>query len=110
MAGEKRYTRIPPESTGDRVYMIHTAEVEFKNGGNSATATYGNHDWKTGERYDVAGFGMVHVHGVYDRQDGTGILAVHYSQTAKMENSVPTADSLISINGVNVGQIVTAYD
>jgi len=110
MAGEKRYTRIPPESTGDRVYMVHTAEVEFKNGGNSPTATYGNHDWKVGERYDVAGFGMIHIHGVYDRQDGTGILAVHYSQADKMENNVPDADSLISVDGVNVGEVVTAYD
>ena len=29
MAGEKRFTRIPPESTGDRLYMVHTAEIEF---------------------------------------------------------------------------------
>lgn len=110
MAGEKRYTRIPPESTGDRVYMVHTAEVEFKNGGISPTATYGNHDWKIGKRYTVAGFGTIHVHGVYDRENGTGILAVHYSQANKMENNVPAADSLISIDGVNVGEVITAYD
>ena len=110
MAGEKRYTRIPPESTGDRVYMIHTAEIEFKNGGQSPSATYGNHTWQIGDRYDVAGFGKVHIHGVYDRNDGTGILAVHYSQTDKFENNEPATDALISFEGTNVGQVSVAYD
>lgn len=110
MAGEKRFTRIPPESTGDRVYMIHTAEIEFKNGGTSPSATYGNHTWQIGDRYSVAGFGTIHVHGVFDRGDGTGILAVHYSQTNKFENNEPALDALISFDGVNVGQVVTAYD
>jgi hypothetical protein len=27
MAGEREYTRIPPESTGDRVGMVHTAVI-----------------------------------------------------------------------------------
>ena len=110
MAGEKRFTRIPPESTGDRVYMVHTAEIEFSNGGEDAGSTYGPHTWEIGERYTVAGFGLVHVHGVYDRKNGTGILAVHYNKTAKFENTVPAADALISIDGVTVGQVVTAYD
>ena len=110
MAGEKRYTRIPPESTGDRVYMVHTAEIEFSNGGEDAGSTYGPHAWEIGDRYTVAGFGLVHVHGVYDRKNGTGILAVHYNKTAKFENTVPAVDALISLDGVTVGQVVTAYD
>ena len=110
MSGEKRFTRIPPESTGDRVYMVHTAEIEFSNGGEDAGSTYGPHTWEIGERYTVAGFGLVHVHGVYDRKNGTGILAVHYNKTAKFENTVPAVDALISIEGVTVGQVVTAYD
>ena len=110
MSGEKRFTRIPPESTGDRVYMVHTAEIEFSNGGEDAGSTYGPHTWEIGERYTVAGFGLVHVHGVYDRKNGTGILAVHYNKTAKFENTVPAVDALISLDGVTVGQVVTAYD
>ena len=108
--GDKRFSRIPPESTGDRLYMIHTAEVEFKNGGESASATYGNHKWRIGEMYNVAGFGMMHVHGVYDKQDGTGLLAVHYNKTAKFEGTEPTVDALISIDGTNVGQVADFYD
>ena len=110
MSGEKRYTRIPPESTGDRIYMIHAAEIAFSNGGEDAGSLYGPHTWEIGERYTVAGFGLVHVHGVYDRKNGTGILAVHYNKTAKFENTVPAVDALISLDGVTVGQVVTAYD
>ena len=112
MAGEKRYTRIPPESTGDRVYMVHTAEIEYKNF-NAIAGGSTTHVWKIGERYDIAGFGgggKVHVHSVFDRGDGTGILAVHYNKTAKFENLVPTADALISYNGQSISQVVTAYD
>ena len=112
MAGEKRFTRIPPESSGDRVYMVHAAEIEFANGGNRVDATYGNHIWQIGERYDVEFFGKVHVHAAYDRGDGTGILSVHYNLSAKMENNEigDNLGRLISIDGVNVGEVISAYD
>ena len=110
MSGEKRYTRIPPESTGDRIYMIHAAEIAFSNGGEDAGSLYGPHTWEIGERYTVAGFGLVHIHGVYDRKNGTGILSVHYSKANKFENIEPTADSLISLDGITVGQVVSAND
>ena len=87
MAGEKRYTRIPPESTGDRIYQVHTAEIEFTSGGENI-----GHTWQIGQQYDIQDFGgngRVHVHGVYDREDGTGILAVHYNKAAKFDNLVP---------------------
>ena len=92
MAGEKRFTRIPPESTGDSVYMIYTAEIEYKTF-NSVPSGTTNHVWQVGERYDIAGFGgdgKVHIHGVYDRQDGTGILSFHCNKTAKFANLVAT--------------------
>jgi len=111
MAGEKRYTQIPPRSTGDRMYMVHTAELEFyqkldAQGGDT------DHSWKTGSRYDISGFlgGDVHVHGVYDKGDGTGILAVHYNKSAKYENAVPELDSWISFNGTNIARVKDAYD
>jgi hypothetical protein len=85
--------------------MIHTAEINFKNGGTSPTATYGNHTWLIGEQYDIAGLGSVHVHGAYDRNDGTGVISVHYSEADRNENNEPTDNSLISIDGVNVGQV-----
>jgi len=112
MAGEKRYTRIPPESTGDRVYMIHTAEIEYKTF-NSVAGGSTEHVWKIGERYDIAGFGgggKVHIHGVFDRGNGTGILAVHYNKTAKFENFEPTQNAVISYDSQDVAQVDVFYD
>ena len=114
MAGEKRFTRIPPESTGDRVYMVHTAEIEFNNKGSYDAAI--DYDWNIGAQYDIAGFGKVHVHGVFDRGDGTGILAVHYSKTAKFENTEPTVGAKIQFDIdndnvlENVADVLKAYD
>lgn len=114
MAGEKRYTRIPPESTGDRVYMIHTAEIEFINKGSyDASSSY---EWVIGAMYDIEGFGMVHVHGAYDRGDGTGILSVHYSKQAKFDNLEPTVNNKIRFDIdnddllENVADVSSFYD
>ena len=110
--GDKRFTRIPPESTGDRVYMIHTAEIEF------ATNTGGNsigYNWKIGGRYTVTGFGTIHLHGVYDKGDGTGILSVHYSKADKFENNEPSVGQTIvdpDDDGSTriLGEVVRFYD
>ena len=111
MAGEKRFTRIPPESTGDRVYMIHTAEIEFTDGGTGGSSP---HTFVIGNRYDIQDFpgNSVHVHGVFDRGNGTGILAVHYNKTAKYENNVPEVGKKIYIQGTTtiVGTVANAYD
>jgi len=108
MAGERRYTRIPPESTGDRVYMIHTAEIEY----NNKDTINLSHGWQIGQMYTIAGFtgSMIHVHGVYDRGDGTGIIAVHYNKTAKFENAVPSVGSKISYQGAEVADVSEFYD
>lgn len=112
MAGEKRFTRIPPESTGDRVYMIHTAEIEYKTF-NSVAGGSTDHIWKIGDRYDIAGFGgdgKIHVHGVFDRGNGTGILSVHYNKTAKFENFEPTQNDVISYDSQDIAQVDAFYD
>ena len=111
MTGERRFTRIPPESTGDRIYQVHTAEIGFSAGG----ANIG-HTWQIGEQYsiqDFGGTGKVHVHGAFDANDGTGILAVHYNKTAKFKNEVPAVGKNIyyPAGTTNVVGVVTeAYD
>lgn len=111
MTGERRFTRIPPESTGDRIYQVHTAEIAFTAGGNNI-----GHTWQIGEMYsiqDFEGTGMVHVHGSFDAQDGTGILAVHYNKNAKFNNNVPAAGKNIYYPAGTtnvVGVVVEAYD
>ena len=103
--------RYRPSSTGDRMYMIHTAEIEFEpnTGGNSV-----GYEWKIGRRYIIDGFtgSTVHVHGVYDRNNGTGILAVHYNTEAKYDNYVPSVGSVIRDPDDNTikGQVKEVYD
>jgi len=48
MAGERKYTRIPPESTGDRVLLLHTQEVAFDQLQNS-------HIWQRDAQYTITG-------------------------------------------------------
>ena len=92
MAGERKYTRIPPESTGDRVYMIHTAEINYDGKDPS-------HVWQIGERYTITGNSgdtfTVHVHGAYEATSTTGRLAVHYSEEAKEKGWVASDDQSI---------------
>lgn len=114
MAGEKRYTRIPPESTGDRVYMIHTAEIEFQDFNQVAGGTT-DHVWQIGAQYTIEGFtgGTAHVHGAYltNNTGPTGILAVHYNKVAKYENSEPTVGAEIrDSDGNAVATITDFYD
>lgn len=109
--GARRFSRIPPESTGDRMYMVHTAEIEYNGKQALDTARGTTHEWKIGTRYDIGGaFGTVHVHGVYEKTADTGILAVHYNKTAKFENTVPAAASTISLSGDQKASVVAAYD
>lgn len=110
--GDKRFTRIPPESTGDRLYMVHTAEIEFKSF-NSVAGGSTDHSWKIGEMYAITGFGgtgMIHVHGVYDKGDGTGILSVHYNKTAQFEGLEPTQDANINFGSSAVAKVQAWYD
>ena len=100
MAGEKRFTRIPPESTGDRVWMVAAAQVGFE--GQSDP----NYQWQIGSTYTISGNGgptmMVHVHGVND-EGTTGSLSVHYSKSDVYNNVVPIAgQSVTDPDGITV--------
>lgn len=93
MAGEKRYTRIPPESTGDRVLMIQTASIGFEG---QTDSTY---QWQIGKMYTVSGGGgptmMVHLHAVFD-EGTTGSIEVHYSKSDLYNNVTPIAGQTIT--------------
>lgn len=109
--GARRFSRIPPESTGDRMYMVHTAEIEYSGKLALDTARGTSHEWQIGKMYEIGGsFGLVHVHGVYEKDSDSGILAVHYNKTAKFQNTTPTASSTISFEGDQKSSVVAAYD
>lgn len=105
-ANDKRFTRVPPESTGDRIHMVHTAEIQFSGGYNN---------WKIGKRYTISGNGgptmLVHVHGV--QGDGvTGHLSVHYAKQDKYDEVEPIAGQTVTDpDGETVAAtVVAAYD
>lgn len=107
-ANDKRFTQVPPRATGDRIHMVHTAEIQFSGG-------YGLSSWKIGQRYTISGNGgptmLVHVHGV--QGDGvTGHLSVHYSKQDKYNEVVPIAGQTVTDpDGVTTAAtVVDAYD
>lgn len=92
MAGERNYLRVPPDSTGKRVRLKHTAQI-FYNG------LQNNHVWKVGEMYrttfsDSAVY-MVHVHGHRALTADTGILEVHYNAAPTYNNLSPNVGAPI---------------
>lgn len=106
MAGERRYTRIPPESTGDRVWMVHTATIGFEG------QTDNNYQWKIGHHYHISGNGgptmMVHLHGVEDNGT-TGHIEVHFTKLDKFNNVEPiVGQNITDPDGVTVIATTTA--
>lgn len=113
MAGERKYTRIPPESTGDRVYMIHSAVIEYDNKDTG-------HTWVIGATYNLVGAlnsnndFSIHIHGVREESTTNGQLYVHYNKLSGHLGYSPEDDQEIRFGGID-GQIVAqvngaAYD
>lgn len=105
MAGERKYTRIPPESTGDRVYMIHTAEIRYDN--KDLT-----HIWQVGSSYQLTGAVLnsnsdflFHVHGVREETTTSGVVSVHYAALARHLGYSPEDGQEIRYGGID-GQII----
>jgi len=106
MAGERKYTRIPPESTGDRVYMIHTAEIRYDNKDVTKQWVVGNRYYLTGGANSDNDF-SIHVHGVQEETDTSGVLAVHYQSLAKHQGYTPEDDQSIRIGSITGDVIAT---
>ena len=104
MAGERRYTRIPPESTGDRIYMVHTARIPYVN------KVDANYNWKIGEFYTVqdqtTNTITFHVHGVWEETSTSGYLEVHYDKNTKniTERQPGPARDIFDSDGVKIAE------
>lgn len=108
MAGERKYTRIPPESTGDRVYMIHTAEIRYDNKDTAKNWVIGNRYYLTGGANSNNDF-SIHIHGVVEETATSGVLAVHYEATAKHNGYTPEDNQSIRENSIS-GDIVATIN
>lgn len=105
MAGERNYLQIPPDSTGKRVRLKHSAQVSYI----SKTPGY---VWKIGEHYTLSSGWTMHVHGVFEQTISSGILEVHYSKTATYTNLSPAAGNTITDPDLNavVATVSSAQD
>lgn len=83
MAGERNFLRVPPDSTGKRVKLKHTAQVFY------ITKTSG-YEWKQGAFYTLGDGWTIHVHGFFETSISAGVLEVHYNKSAVYNNLVPT--------------------
>lgn len=102
MAGERNYLRVPPDSTGKRVRLKHTAQVFYK-------AKSGGYVWKIGQRYTLGTSGWtMHVHGVWESSITSGILEVHYAKTATYNNLSPTVNE--NILDPDTGTVIAQVD
>lgn len=103
MAGERTFLQVPPDSTGKRVRMTHTAEI-FYNNNDGYTFHIGERYYATFEdELQNEILTTIHVHGYHAISSATGILEVHYSKKAKLENLTPKINSsIIDEDGVTV--------
>lgn len=104
MAGERKYTRIPPESTGDRVYMIHTAEIPYN-------AKDVSHNWRIEGIYTVEGNGgetfTMQVNDVFEETSTTGRISVHYDHEATEKGWLALTGQSIKFDTNNDGILNT---
>lgn len=96
MAGERRFTRIPPESSGDRVGMNAFLEVPYS----GATGTFFIGDTVS---FVTSGLGGV---VAYVRVDTgtTGIILLDLDDSSRENNTVATATENIQVNAVTIAQ------
>ena len=109
MAGERTFLQVPPDGTGKRVRMTHTAEI-FYTGKTPTDYTWGIGDFYTTTFSDDADY-TVHVHGVHQTTSTTGVLEVHYNKTAKYENLSPKVGAAIKdADGTTIATVLSARD
>lgn len=105
MAGERNFLRIPPDSTGKRVRLKHSAQVAYN-------SKLGGYSWVIGRNYQLPSGWTMHVHGVYETTSTTGILEVHYNKTATYTNLTPTTGDNITdpVTSTVVAVVASATD
>jgi hypothetical protein len=89
MAGERNYLRIPPDSTGKRVRLVHGAQISY-------TGKTNGYTWKLDrEDYSFGAGWKFHVHSVYESTITSGLLDVSYSRDELYAGTTPTVGDTI---------------
>ena len=100
MAAEKNYVSIPPDSTGKKILLNHSAHIFYSG------LTDQNYVWVIGGRYWLNQGFTVHVHGHTAITSTTGILEVHYPESQVINNVEPIVGESIK-DPTNVTIIAT---
>lgn len=109
MAGEREYLRVPPDSTGKRVRLVHGALVAYSSKSSGYT-------WKTGREDYVFSTGSgdwaFHLHHVYEASLTSGVLDLSYSFSKMYDGSAPVAGDTIKDpdTGSVVATVVSVTD
>lgn len=108
MAGERNFLRVPPDSTGKRVRLKHTAQILY-------TGLQNNHFWIVDAMYRTTfsdgSVYMIHVHGHKGLTSTTGILEVHYNSTPTYNNLSPNIGAgILAPDGSTVATVSEVRD
>jgi len=83
MAGERNYLRIPPDSTGKRVRLKHSAQLSY-------TGKTVGYVWRPDTYYTLATSGWeIHVHEIHETSLTSGVLDISYESEAEFNNLAP---------------------
>ena len=109
MAGERNYMRVPPDSSGKRVRLEHSAQIFYSNKSSGYT-------WATNKIYRLGAGWFFTLGEVYEETATTGVLTVRYENDAVYGNLAPvTGDSVNDIIvdpelGQTVARVETVQD
>lgn len=106
MAGERNYLRVPPDSTGKRVRLKHSAQLSY-------TGKTVGYQWKPDNYYTLAVSGWeIHVHEIHETNSTSGILDISYDYNAEFYNLAPALGEGIRDQDTNlvIATVGTATD
>lgn len=105
MAGERNFLRVPPDSTGKRIRLKHSAQLSYNNKLNG-------YSWKPDAQYQLGAGWEIHVHSIYEQTSTSGLLDVSYSIPIEYANTDPVVGDTIKDIDTNtvVANVLSVVD
>lgn len=106
MAGERNYLTIPPDSTGKRVRLKHSAQLTY-------TGKTVGYKWRPDNYYRLGTSGWdIHVHEVHEATSTSGTLDISYDTDAEFNNLAPAFGEAIKdkLTNTTVASAVAVID
>jgi hypothetical protein len=109
MAGERNYLRVPPDSSGKRVRLKHSAQLAY-------TGKTLGYQWKPDNYYTLVTSGWeIHVHEIHETSTTSGYLDISYDGNAEFNNLAPASGEGIRDQATNqviatAGAVIDVYN